>query len=83
MNNEEEVVINESRAMIYIPSESVEAELTFKIFSNGELKTVYKKMNMMELQEAITDARNNYMEDDDKFVLTDKGRQLAESLMNI
>lgn len=81
MSKKVEIMVDESRAMIYIPDNSVEADLSFKVFVDGEIKSVCKKMNMKELQEAITDAENNYIEDDDKFVLTDKGRQWIESLM--
>lgn len=37
-------------------------------------------MNMKELQDAITDAENNYIEDDDTFVITGEGNRWLESL---
>lgn len=80
MSNKEEIVVDESRAMIYIPDNAVEAELSFKIFVDGGIKTVSKKMNMKELQEAIADAEKNYIGEDDTFVITEEGKRLLESL---
>lgn len=80
MESKEEIMVDESRAMIYIPDNSVEAALSFKIFVDGEIKTVCKKMNMKELQEAITDAENNYIGEDDTFVITEEGKRWLESL---
>lgn len=47
---------------------------------DGEIKSVCKKMNMKELQEAITDAENNYIGEDDTFVITEEGKRWLESL---
>lgn len=80
MNKKEEIVVDESRAMIYIPDNSVEAELSFKIFVGGEIKSVSKKMNMKELQDAITDAEKNYIGEDDTFVITEEGKRWLELL---
>lgn len=80
MNKKEEIVVDESRAMIYIPDNSVEAELSFKIFIGREIKSVCKKMNMKELQDAITDAEKNCIGEDDTFVITEEGKRWLESL---
>ena len=80
MSKKVEIVVDESRAMIYIPDNSVEADLSFKVFVDGEIKSVCKKMNMKELQEAITDAENNHIGEDDTFVITEEGKRRSESL---
>lgn len=80
MSKKVEIMVNESRAMIYIPDNSVEADLSFKVFVDGEIKSVCKKMNMKELQEAITDAEKNYIGEDDTFVITEEGKRWLESL---
>lgn len=49
MSKKVEIMVDESRAMIYIPDNSVEADLSFKVFVDGEIKSVCKKMNMKEL----------------------------------
>jgi hypothetical protein len=75
-----EIVVDEARAMIYIPVNAVEAELSFQIYDNGQLRNVAKKMNMQEIVEAISDAKNNYIGEDDLFVLTDVGQKYLEEL---
>lgn len=80
MSKKVEIMVDESRAMIYIPDNSVEAELSFKVFVDGEIKSVCKKMNMKELQEAITDAEKNYIGEDDTFVITEEDKRWLESL---
>lgn len=80
MSKKVEIMVDESRAMIYIPDNSVEADLSFKVFVDGEIKSVCKKMNMKELQEAITDAEKNYIGEDDTFVITEEGKRWLESL---
>lgn len=80
MSKKVEIMVDESRAMIYIPDNSVEADLSFKVFVDGEIKSVCKKMNMKELQEAITDAENNYIGEDDTFVITEEGKRWLELL---
>ena len=59
---------------------AVEAELTFQIYDNGQLRNVAKKMNMQEIVEAISDAKNNYIGEDDLFVLTDVGQKYLEEI---
>ena len=66
--------------MIYIPEHSVEITISAKVFENGKLINVEKVLTMGEVGDAIEDARLNYIEDDDKFVLTEKGRQWLEEL---
>ena len=78
--NKNEMCLEEARAMIYIPKDSVEIELNATIYVDGEIIKVGRKLDMEECQKAIRDAALNYMEDDDVFVLTDKGRALFESL---
>lgn len=80
MSKKVEIMVDESRAVIYIPDNSVEADLSFKVFVDGEIKSVCKKMNMKELQEAITDAEKNYIGEDDTFVITEEGKRWLESL---
>lgn len=69
-----EVEIMEHRAMVTMPENAVEVEIRAKVFENGELIDVSKKLSMQELREAFRKADDGYIDDDDVFVLTDKGR---------
>lgn len=70
------IELAESRAMIEIPEDAVEIEMTVKVFHNGEILKVSKTLNMHEVREAIRKADEGYIDDEDKFVITDKGRAL-------
>lgn len=78
--NEEEIEIMSSRAMIYLPDNAVDVEITATIYQDGKLINVVKKMSMKEIQDAIKDAEENYIGPDDKFVLTEKGLNWLEEL---
>lgn len=69
------------RAMIYVPENAVDGELTFTIYQNGELQKVSQTMDMNELREAIRKAEEGYIDEDDRFVLTDEGRRYMEEMM--
>ncbi len=78
----DEIEISEDRAMLYIPHNALEGELTFKIYLDGEIRTVMKKLDQDELREAVRKAENGYIDEDDRFCLTDFGRQHAEELLH-
>lgn len=80
MKKEEYIELTETRAMIYIPENSVEITLTAKVYENGAITECSKKLDMVDCIKAIEDAEKYYMEDDDIFELTDKGRAYLESL---
>ena len=68
------------RAMIYLPEDAVEVEINAKVFKDGSLIDVMNKMTMKDLREAFRKADDGYVDEDDEFVLTDKGRQYLEEL---
>lgn len=70
----------EHRAMVYLPENCVEAEIRCKVFQDGELLNVSKKMTMSDLRNAFQKADDGYIDDDDVFTLTDKGREYLEKL---
>ena len=72
--------LTEARAIVYIPENAVEVEINATIYDNGSLIKVGKTMTMKEIQEAFRNAEENYIEDDDEFVVTEKGREWLESL---
>ena len=75
-----DIEIIEDRAMLYIPHNALEGELSFKIYLDGEIRTVVKTLNQDELREAVRKAEEGYIDEDDVFMLTEKGKQLAEQL---
>lgn len=69
-----EVVIPEHRAMLELPEDAVEVEIRAKVFQDGALVDVSKKLSMSDLRTAFRKADEGYIDDDDVFVLTDKGK---------
>lgn len=76
----QEIELEQDRAMLYVPHNAIEGTLEFKIYLNGEIKTVHTTLNQDELREAVRKAEEGYIDEDDRFCLTDKGRELAEYL---
>lgn len=83
MENDETkyIELDERRAMIYLPKNTVELTVVANVFcGGGELKKVQKTLNLDEVREAFTDAELNYIDDDDRFIITEKGKRYLEGL---
>lgn len=76
----EEIYLEEHRAMICLPETVVEAVIECKIFCDGELKSVRKILNQADIREAFHKADIGYIDDEDTFVLTDKGKAYLEEM---
>lgn len=76
----EMVELTDIRAMITLPENCVEAEITCSVYLDGKIQKVTKTLSMQEVRKAFDDAEKNYMEEDDVFVLTEKGKALVASL---
>lgn len=74
------IELMDHRAMVTFPEESVEVTMNVKVFHDGELMEVHKKLDMGEIREAFRKADNGYIDEDDRFVLTDKGKAYLEEL---
>lgn len=68
------------RAMVELPEHAVEVQMDIKVFENGELFSVVRSMDMEEIRTAFRKADDGYIDDDDRFVLTDKGRAYLEEI---
>lgn len=68
------------RAMVELPEDSVEAEILCKVYHDGELINVTQKLQMSDLRESFRKADEGYIDDDDRFVLTDKGKAYLEEI---
>ena len=74
--------LEEVRAMIYIPKKAVEIVLSAKVYMNGELQKVEKTIDMDEIREAIRDAEENYIGPNDMFQVTEEGLKWLEEQEN-
>lgn len=78
----ETVELDEHRAMIYLPENAVEVKVEAKVYHEGGLIDASKKMTLEDIREAFRKADDGYIDDDDEFYLTDKGRALLEEYKN-
>ena len=74
-----EIELKEHRAMIYLPENAVEATMIIKVFHDGELIEVKRVLGISDLRIAFQKADEGYIDDDDRFEITDKGREWLES----
>ena len=72
----DEVMLEDVRAILYIPKNTVKLVINATTYENDELHEYSKKIDMDDVRRAIKDAEMNYFEDDDRFVLTESGRAL-------
>lgn len=79
MEDKDMIEVPTHRAMIEFPESSVEIEVYAKIYSEGELINISKKYDLNEIREMFRKADDGYIDDDDRFVLTDKGREWLEN----
>lgn len=78
MEDKEMIEVQTHRAIIDFPESSVEIEIHAKIYSEGELIDVSKKYNLEDIREMFRKADEGYIDDDDTFVITDKGLKWIE-----
>lgn len=78
--NKNEIELQEVRAMIYLPEHTLEMTLECKVWDGKDVVRVSRKLTMDDIKKAVQDAAENYIEDDDRFVLTEKGKRYLEEL---
>ena len=76
----EEVMLTEHLAIVEFPEDAVEVTIIAKVYHDGELITVNKVLTMQDLRAAFRKADDGYVDDDDRFVITDKGRDFLEKM---
>lgn len=74
-----EVELEEARVVVNLPVNAVEATIEVTVFENGELIKAEKKLTCADLRQAFKYGEQVIL-DDDRFILTDKGREFVESL---
>ena len=76
-----EIELQSHRAMIEIPENALEIEMICKVYEEGRIIEVKRTLDMSDIREACRKADEGYIDDDDRFELTDKGRAWLEELM--
>ena len=77
-DKEEMIELENHRAMLEMPNNAVEAKMLIKVFQDGELIEVSKTLDMDEIRTAFQKADDGYIDDDDRFVITEKGMAWLE-----
>lgn len=80
--DKEMIEIMEDWAVIGLPPHAIEVNIRVKVYENGELFNVEKKLNLDDIREAFQKAKDGYIDDDDVFVLTEKGKAWAEKYLD-
>ena len=73
--------LDEAFIVLAIPDDTVEVDITAKVYINSEIREVTKHMCFPEVRAAIRDGMNNYIPDDALFTLAPTGREKLEALL--
>lgn len=71
---------DESRAMVFLPDNAYKIRIEASLVVDDEIIVAYKELDRSEIEKTFRDAEENYMEDDDKFVLTEKGIEYLDRM---
>lgn len=77
--NEKEIELEEERAIIWLPGAALHVKLVVDVYVDGAIEKVSRELNFEEIRKAFRDAED-YIGDEDTFVITEKGREYFESL---
>ena len=82
--HEENIIeyLEEERAIVYLPIDSIKVELVCTIYQDDKINTVSTTLSNRDIQKAFDDARKNYFEEDDEFILTEKGEEFFKKISN-
>ena len=67
-------------AMIEIPKNSVEVQMIIKVYVDGEIKTVSSTLDQEMIREVFRKADDGYIDEDDRFVITENGLRYMEEI---
>ena len=82
-NKDKTIEVYEERAIVYLPRDAIEVTIGAKLYlGKDKITDVEKRMDMHEIREAFRKAEEGYIDKDDQFVLTEKGRQWFEECMS-
>ena len=80
MDEKEKVFLKERNMVLEIPEDTVELTVSAKVWHEGKIISVERKLAPREVREAFNDADENYIDPDATFRLTESGRKIAEQL---
>ena len=72
--------VMEHRAMVYLPENAVEVKIDAKVFQDGKIVDVSKTLKMSDLRTAFQKADDGYIDEEDRFEITEKGMAYLEEL---
>lgn len=78
MDEKKEIELMNDYVVLTIPQNSVEVTITAKVYLDGEVFDVERKMNMQEIRAAVKEAETIYIPPDARFMLTDVGKKYLE-----
>lgn len=73
MDDNKYIEVGTHRAIMDIPENAVSINLIAKIYEKDELLEVSQKYDLEQIREMFRKADDGYIDDDDRFVITDKG----------
>ena len=75
----ETVELDEHRAILFgIPENAVKVEINATVFEDDQLIHVRKVMNIEDIRAAFRKADDGYIDEDDRFTITDAGKLFFE-----
>lgn len=78
-----EVKPEQSFAVIYLPNNAVELTLTAKVFMDGEIHELERTLEMDDIKAAFRRAEKGYIDDDDIFILNERGLHSLEKFKEV
>lgn len=79
-SDESGILLKEDFAVILLPVNTIGVELSVKVFEDGNVFDVCKSMDLQDVRTAFRMAEEGYIDENDTFVLTEKGKAYAEQL---
>ena len=76
----EELYLEQNYIVLSLPSETVEVEITAKVYHDGELINVKKTLSIQEVREGFKEAEEGYVPSDAVFQVTENGLKYLEEL---
>lgn len=73
MDDNKYIEFGTHRAIMDLPENSVSINVIAKIYEKDELLEVSQKYDLEQIREMFRKADDGYIDDDDRFVITDKG----------
>ena len=77
--NEKEIELKEEHAIIDLPAAALHVKLVVDVYVDGAIEKVSKELDFEEIKKAFRDAED-YIGDEDVFVITEEGKKYFESL---